>query len=247
MTRDRLALRVELQQLLRHVAHRSLDARLGFFPSRAAQAIERGTTAAGVLLNEVEPLDRDEELVVAVIAKLEKLLRVCRRARQGPPRRIDLLQADKFADAVIDVNDQVADLEVAQIGQERLRKIAPLLRRSTLLFEDVGLGVNLQRSISEPESTREEADGNENGRGVRVLRALDRDGDDLVFLEDLDRAFRAAVALRDEQDRVASLARLPDLGDPVVDAAAEFHRRLTANMSDRSAMRGEPFGFARRA
>ena len=79
----RLALGVELQQLLRHVAHRLLDARLGLFPRRAAEAIERGTAAAGVFLNEVEPLDGDKQLVVAVIAKLEKFLQA---PVGGPPR-----------------------------------------------------------------------------------------------------------------------------------------------------------------
>ena len=69
-----LALRVELQQLLGHVAHRLLDARLGLLPGRAAEPIERRPRAAGVLLNEVEPLDRDEQLVVAVVAELEELL-----------------------------------------------------------------------------------------------------------------------------------------------------------------------------
>jgi hypothetical protein len=98
MPGDRLSLGVELQQLLRHVAHRLLDARLGLLPRRAAEAVERGAAAAGEFLNEVEPLDGHEELVVAVIAKLEKFL------------DIDLLEADELTDAVIDVDDQVADL-----------------------------------------------------------------------------------------------------------------------------------------
>ena len=32
----------------------------------------------------------------------------------------DLLQADEHADAVIDVDDEIADFEIAQIGEERL-------------------------------------------------------------------------------------------------------------------------------
>ena len=31
----------------------------------------------------------------------------------------DLLQADELADAVVDVHDEVADLEVAQVREER--------------------------------------------------------------------------------------------------------------------------------
>ena len=63
---------------------------------------------------------------------------------------------------------------------------------------------------------------------MRVFGALDRHRDDVVFLQDFDGPLGAAVAVRDEQDRVASLARLPDVGDPVVDTAAKLHRRLTA-------------------
>ena len=55
-------------------------------PSRSSG----GLRAAGVFLNEVEPLDRDEELVVAVIAQLEKLLHDVAVADR------DLLQADEL-------------------------------------------------------------------------------------------------------------------------------------------------------
>ena len=70
----RAARGVELEQLLGHVAHGLLDLLLGLLPGRAAEPIERRLRAAGVFLDEVEPLDRDEQLVVAVIAQLEKLL-----------------------------------------------------------------------------------------------------------------------------------------------------------------------------
>ena len=119
-----LALRVELQQLLGHVAHRLLDARLGLLPGGAAQPIERRPRAARVLLDQVEPLDRDEQLVVAVIAELEELLRASPAAAHA-----ELLQADELADAVVDVDDEVADLQVAQVGEKRLGEVAALSRR----------------------------------------------------------------------------------------------------------------------
>ena len=50
-----------------------LDLLLRLLPRGAAEPIER-RRAARVLLNQVEPLDGDEHLVVAVIAKLEKFL-----------------------------------------------------------------------------------------------------------------------------------------------------------------------------
>ena len=100
VARDRLALGVELEQLLGHVAHRLLDARLGLLPRRAAEAIERRARCAGVLLDEIEPLDRDEEFVFAGVAKLHELLRV--------EADIDALEANEEPDAVIDVHDEVA-------------------------------------------------------------------------------------------------------------------------------------------
>ena len=85
VSRNGLALRVELQQLLGHVAHRLLDARLRLLPRRPAQSIERRPRAAGVLLNQIEALDGDEQLVVAVIAQLEELLQSPRSRRHACP------------------------------------------------------------------------------------------------------------------------------------------------------------------
>ena len=33
---------------------------------------------------------------------------------------VDLLQPDELADAVVDVDDEIADLQVAEVGEERL-------------------------------------------------------------------------------------------------------------------------------
>ena len=51
------ALRIELEQLFGHVAHRLLDARLGLFPRGAAEPIECRPCAARVLLNEIKAFD----------------------------------------------------------------------------------------------------------------------------------------------------------------------------------------------
>ena len=53
---------VELEQLFGHVAHRLLDARLGLLPRLAAQPIDGRTGSAGVLLDEIRPFDRHEQL-----------------------------------------------------------------------------------------------------------------------------------------------------------------------------------------
>ena len=65
VARHCLARGVELEELFGHVAHRLLDARLGLFPGGATEPIERRPGRAGVALDEIEPLDRNEQLVVA--------------------------------------------------------------------------------------------------------------------------------------------------------------------------------------
>ena len=104
---DRFARRVELEQLLRHVAHRLFDPAFGSFPRCAAEAIDGRPRGARVLLNEVQPLDRHEELVVAGVPQLEKFLHRVADA--------DLLEADERPDSVVDMNDKVADLQIPQV------------------------------------------------------------------------------------------------------------------------------------
>ena len=72
---DGFARGVELQQLLGHVAHGLLDARLGLLPGRAAELVERRRGAAGVLLHEIEPFERHEQLVLVRVPQLHELLR----------------------------------------------------------------------------------------------------------------------------------------------------------------------------
>ena len=66
-----LPLGVEPQQLLRHVPHRLLDAGLRLLPGAAAELVDARPRALGarVLLDAVEGLDRDLELVPAVVAR----------------------------------------------------------------------------------------------------------------------------------------------------------------------------------
>ena len=66
---------VELQQLVGHVPHGLLDRRLPLRPARAAQPVERRLDAfdAGVLLDEVEALDGEEERLLVRVADLHEL------------------------------------------------------------------------------------------------------------------------------------------------------------------------------
>ncbi len=177
-----------------------------------------GLRRARVLLHEVEPLDRNEQLVFAGVAQLEELLRCVADA--------DLLQADEHADAVVDVDDEIADLEVAKIGEERLRRRSPPLGRAAVFFEDVRLGVNLQPGVRQAESTRQAADRHQHRRVTGILGALDRNREDVVFLQQLDGPFGAARRGRHEQRGFAVLAAPADIGDPVGDPAFSSTRRL---------------------
>jgi hypothetical protein len=56
-------------------------------------------------LNEIEPFDWHEKLVFSCVSELEELLR-----RVGDA---DLPQSDEQPDAVIDMDDEVADLQIA--------------------------------------------------------------------------------------------------------------------------------------
>ena len=117
-----------------------------------------GRGGAGVLLDQVEPLDRDEELVVAGVAELHELLRL--------EPDVDPLEPDEHADAVVDVHDEIADLEIAEVGQERAGRRAAALVDLPLFLEDVGLGPELQRGLGQPEPAREVADADEHRRGA---------------------------------------------------------------------------------
>ena len=138
--RHRLARGVQLEQLLGHVAHGLLDPGLRALPGGAAQFVERRLRGAAVLLNEIEPLDGDEELVFARVAKLHELLHRVADA--------DLLQPDELSDAVVDVDDQVADLEIAQIRKKGLCNrpvaIAAPLDPGAILVEHIRLGDDLK-------------------------------------------------------------------------------------------------------
>ena len=130
---DRFSRGIELQQFLGHVAHGFLHARLGFVPRRAAQTIERRGGAAGVFLDEIEPLERNEELVVGRVPEFHELLRLRSRHDRQP------LQPDELPDAVVCVDDQVARLEIAEIGNEGSGgRLSVALARAPFFLEQIG-------------------------------------------------------------------------------------------------------------
>ena len=156
---NRLARGVQLEQLFGHVAHGLLDAGLRALPRRAAELVERRLRRAAVLLDEVEPLDGNEQLVFAEVAQLHEFLHGVADA--------DLFEPDEPPDAVVDMHDQIVDLEIAQVRQEGLGDgsvpVALALDLGPLFFEDVRLGNDLQLGARQTEALRELPDGDVHG------------------------------------------------------------------------------------
>ena len=169
---------VELEKLLGHVPH-------GFFARGFSRAPTRrryrgesrgGTRGARVFLDEIEPLDGGtNNLSLARIAQLEEFLHRVADA--------DFLESGEAADAVIDVDDEVADLQVAQVGEEGFGGRRPSLWRAALFLEDVGFRIDLESSIGQPKAARKVANRDEYGGVLSVLCAIDGNREDFVLLE----------------------------------------------------------------
>jgi hypothetical protein len=103
----------------------------------------------------------------------------------------DLFEADEHADAVIHVHDQVAYLQVAEVGEERAAHGATPLVNLPLLLENVRLRIQLEQAVGQTEAAREIAGGDEHRCGVRVFCAVDWQREDLVFLQQLECPLRS--------------------------------------------------------
>ena len=217
--RNRLARGVELQQFFGHVAHGLLHPGLGLLPGRAAQLVEGGRRPARVLLDEIEPFERNEQLVVAGVMELHELLhRVAGRDRQS-------LQSCEPADPVVHVHDQVANLQVPEIREERSRRRSPALVDAAFLLEQIRLGEDQQRPLRHVKAARELSGRDEHGGAREVVGRADRTRPDLVVGEKLDGALGAARAGRDEDHGVAAVSCRPNLVSPVPDAPVVLQRR----------------------
>src|SRR5262249_40475376 len=151
-----------------HVAHGLPYLGLGALPRGAAEPIDRRLRRARVLLDQIEALYRNEQLVLTGVLQLEEFLH---RARAGADR--NLFQPDEHPDTMIHVHDEVPDLEIAEVGEEGLRERTPALGRAALLLEEIGLRVDLQQRVGQPEATRQQTDPHQHGRVARYFGALD--------------------------------------------------------------------------
>ena len=108
-----VALGVELEQLVGHVLHGLRHAGLGLGPLLRAEPVQHGRGAGvggAILLNQVEARERHVEL--GLLGEFEN------HELDGEAVLHDLLQALVLRDAVLDVDDVVADGEVAKVGDE---------------------------------------------------------------------------------------------------------------------------------
>ena len=115
---------VERDQLAGHLAHGGPGARLHPVPRLAAELRERRRRAVGadVAGDAVELVVRDVEAVAVGEGEREV---VARQPGDGPR-----LEAGEAADAVVLVDDVVADLEVEEAGQALAHHRAALRRRA---------------------------------------------------------------------------------------------------------------------
>ena len=127
----------------------------------------------------------------------------------------ELLQPDELADAVIDVDDVIADLEVAEIGEEGAPGVCgrPARGRCTvaphaLVVEDVALGDDREAGVGEAHARGQGAGGDEDHGRARHLGGVDRQRQHVVLAQQLDRPLGAARRFGDEQRRLARLARI---------------------------------------
>ena len=108
-----LTLGVELKEFVGHVGHGFLDASLGLGPLLGAEFVEHGRGASvggAVFLDEVEA--REGHVETGLIGELED------HELDGDAVLLNLFEADVTADAVLDMDDVVADGEVAEVGYE---------------------------------------------------------------------------------------------------------------------------------
>ena len=103
---------VEREELVGHVFERFADAGFARVPASAAKFVERRvrTFDDAVALDQVHALERNVEARVVGVAQQHEFA--------AAAVRFDLAQAFELADAVIDVDDEVAGFQFGEIAEE---------------------------------------------------------------------------------------------------------------------------------
>ena len=120
------AARVEVQQLGGGVAHLLGGLAPGLVPLARAEPVQRRLLGAdaGVARDQVQLRDRHVERRLVGVLEVQEL------ARPPSPAQVDRRQAEVAADAVVDVDDRVADLELGQVLDQRVDVAGLLLARA---------------------------------------------------------------------------------------------------------------------
>ena len=125
-----------MQELLRHVANGALDPGFSLDPGSTAQLVELGLGALGrgILLDEIQPFERNINAIAAVIEQNHAFPVVNER------------DAAVGADAVVDMDHVIAGLQILKIRNECGELLTTTMRRLCVLdfVEDIRLGINQQ-------------------------------------------------------------------------------------------------------
>ena len=151
----------DLDEFAGDFADAVLHPRLARLPGGAAEPVELGAGLLGaVARKQFDILDRQKQFVAAGIMDFETIVR-----RAGS---LDRAQAGKAADAVIDVDDEIAGGKARHFGDEILRALRRPPRPDEPLAENVLFGD--QRDVGGLEA------GFQPEHGKRHLRARQREG-----------------------------------------------------------------------
>jgi len=208
---------VEFEQLVRHVAHLGLDARFRAAPGGAAQAIELrlGVARSPKLLDLVHARERYVQLRFAgVLHQHEVALLVALQ---------DFAEAQKLADAVGDVDHEIAGFEIGDVGGEggHLRLGERRTRHQIGTVEEVVAADEDQSRVGQHHAFANGAlDQVGAGHAARQVRAFGERGTaigarvetqlvrDLVLLQDVRQPLEFADGGREEGDPVAFSTRV---------------------------------------
>ena len=141
---------------------------------------------------------------------------------------------------MIHVHDEIANLQIPEIREERAREVPPLFGGAALFVEDIGLGVDLEPGVGQPEAPGEPPERHEYGGSVGVFDQIDGDRHELVLAQDLDHPLRPPSGFGHEHHTFAALSGLTDVEYPLRDAAVEGHRGLALDVTHRQ--RRPPLG-----
>ena len=132
------------------------------------------------------------------------------------------------------MDDVVAHLEIAKIRKERFGDravpVAAPFDLRALFFEDIGLGDDLHLRGGKPEAFGKLTHRDEDGHVEQLIGAIHENAAKVVLRQQLHRAFRAPFGGGHEQDRVPPLAHAPDFRNPLLNAPAKLHCRLTGDI-----------------